>query len=117
MSEKNHAQSNSQRGSKAWRYKYEKQQLCKILVALLTGTTAEAAILSDGGIMSGVSVKGGSMPLLVFCSIRYMARENCSRFNLPVCLVSASPLHRRNKLSSKLTKVRAHTNKKFGKSR
>lgn len=53
--------------------------------------------------MSGVRVEGGSMSLLVFCSIRYMARENCSRFSLPVCLVSASPLQGRNKPSSKLS--------------
>lgn len=44
--------------------------------------------------MSGVRVDGGSMPLVAFCWIRYMARENCSRVSLPVCLVSASPLQR-----------------------
>lgn len=60
----------------------------------LTGPAAEAAVLSDGGIMSGVRVDGGSMPLVAFCWIRYMARENCSRVSLPVCLVSASPLRR-----------------------
>lgn len=42
--------------------------------------------------MSGVNVEGGSIPLVVFCWIRCMAKENCSRFSLPVCLVSASPL-------------------------
>lgn len=60
----------------------------------LKGPTAEAAVLSDGGIMSGVNVEGGSMPLVVFCWIRYMAKKNCSRVSLPVCLVSARPLMR-----------------------
>lgn len=58
--------------------------------------------------MSGVSVIGGSMPLLVFCSIRYMARANCSWFSLPVCLVSASPLQRREVLSFKANKSKSH---------
>lgn len=51
----------------------------------LTGPMAEAAVLSDGGIISGVNVKGGSAPFVVFCSIKYMAKENCSRVSLPVC--------------------------------
>lgn len=42
----------------------------------LTGPMAEAAVLSEGGIMSGVNVEGGSTPLVVFCSIKYMAKEN-----------------------------------------
>lgn len=42
--------------------------------------------------MSGVNVEGGSTPLVAFCWIRCMAKENCSRFSFPVCLVSASPL-------------------------
>lgn len=58
----------------------------------LTGNPTAAAVLSDGGIMSGVNVEGGSIPLVDFCWIRCMAKENCSRFSLPVCLVSASPL-------------------------
>lgn len=62
------------------------------VAAGLTGTPTAEAVLSDGGIMSGVNVEGGSMPFEVFCWIKYMAKENCSRFSLPVCLVSASPL-------------------------
>lgn len=61
----------------------------------LTGNPTAAAVLSDGGIMSGVNVEGGSIPLVDFCWIRCMAKENCSRFSLPVCLVSASPLQTR----------------------
>lgn len=67
----------------------------------LTGAAAEAAVLSDGGIMSGVRVEGGSTPLVVFCWIRYMARENCSRVSFPVCLVSASPLRRERNFTRK----------------
>lgn len=65
----------------------------------LTGNPTAAAVLSDGGIMSGVNVEGGSIPLVAFCSIRYIAKENCSRFSLPVCLVSASPLQTRRLLT------------------
>ena len=55
----------------------------------LTGPAADAALLSEGGIMSGVMVWGGSRPLVTFCWIRYMARENCSLDSLPTCWVSA----------------------------
>lgn len=65
----------------------------------LTGNPTAAAVLSDGGIMSGVNVEGGSIPLVDFCWIRCMAKENCSRFSLPVCLVSASPLQTRRLLT------------------
>ena len=60
----------------------------------LTGPAAVGALRSDGGIMSGVRLCGGSVPWLTFCWIRYMARENCSRLSLPICLVSARPLGR-----------------------
>lgn len=55
----------------------------------LTGT---GVLLSEGGIMSGVSACGGSMPLLTFCWMKCIARENCSLVSLPICLVSARAL-------------------------
>ena len=57
----------------------------------LTGTGVP---LSEGGIMSAVRACGGSMPLLTFCWMRCMARANCSRVSLPICLVSARALQR-----------------------
>lgn len=57
-------------------------------------TGLEAEVLSDGGIMSGARVEGGSMPLFTFCWMKCMARANCSWFSLPVCFVSARPLWR-----------------------
>lgn len=47
--------------------------------------------------MSGLRVEGGSMPLITFCCIRYMARANRSSVSFPVCLVSASPLQTKDK--------------------
>lgn len=58
----------------------------------LTRPIADAAVLSDGGIMSVVRVEGGSMPFVTFCWMKCMARANCSGVSLPVCFVSASPL-------------------------
>lgn len=56
--------------------------------------------------MSALKACGGSMPLLTFCWMRCMARENCSRVSLPICLVSARALPRRggqfNTLHSRL---------------
>lgn len=48
--------------------------------------------LSVGGIISGDNTCGGSIPLLTFCWMRYIASANWSLLSFPICLVSAKAL-------------------------
>lgn len=50
--------------------------------------------LSDGGIISGERLCGGSRPLLSFWLIRWSARANCSRVSFPMSPMSHSSLGR-----------------------
>jgi len=46
-------------------------------------TIVSPAFRTEGGIISGVKLAGGSMPLS-FCLISHMAMANCSLFNFPL---------------------------------
>lgn len=48
--------------------------------------------LSDGGIISGERLCGGSRPLASFWFIRWSARANCSRVSFPMSPISHSSL-------------------------
>ena len=53
--------------------------------------------LKVGGIISGSSVEGSSVPAL-FCLTKYIAKANCSEFNFPLCLRSHKVLLKSNTL-------------------
>lgn len=56
-------------------------------------TTCRAS-LSDGGIISGESVWGGSVPLESFWLMRWRANANCSLVSFPMSQISQSSLYK-----------------------